>query len=317
MASKRTSGDAADWTAPTPFTPPNADPAAWQARLPGLIARCERRWSLSVGPPFPDLSYAFVAPAVRADGTAAVLKLAVPEPELTSQIAALRAYAGRGAVRLLHADAAHGALVLERLTPGTPLTALADDDPLEATRVAAGVMRSLWRPPPSDARAFPTVARWAAGLAHLRQACGGGTGPLPPRLVDAAERWFADLVPTMDAPVLLHGDLHPGNILRAARAPWLAIDPKGVLGEPAYEVGALLRNLAPAELASPRPDRAVARRADVLTAELGLDRRRMLGWSLAQAVLAAWWCVEDGGPGFERFVACADAIAGALHEGQA
>lgn len=240
--------------APPPrFAPPNADAATWHARLPRRIARYARRWSLDVAPPFPDLSYAYVAPAARADGSAAVLKLAVPDAELTSQVAALRAYAGRGSVRLLRADAARGALLLERLRPGTPLTALAADDPLEATRVAARVMRRLWRPPPTGARAFPTVAQWAAGLARLRRAHAGGTGPLPADLVETAEAWFARLVPSMAAPVLLHGDLHPGNILRATREPWLAIDPKGVVGEPAYEVGALLRNLTPAELASPRP----------------------------------------------------------------
>lgn len=304
--------------APPPrFAPPNADAATWHARLPRRIARYARRWSLDVAPPFPDLSYAYVAPAARADGSAAVLKLAVPDAELTSQVAALRAYAGRGSVRLLRADAARGALLLERLRPGTPLTALAADDPLEATRVAARVMRRLWRPPPTGARAFPTVAQWAAGLARLRRAHAGGTGPLPADLVETAEAWFARLVPSMAAPVLLHGDLHPGNILRATREPWLAIDPKGVVGEPAYEVGALLRNLTPAELASPPPDRAVAVRADVLAAELGLDRRRMLGWSLAQAVLAAWWCVEDGSPDAERdrFVRCAAAIMGASGDG--
>jgi len=104
---------------------------------------------------------------------------------------------------------------------------------------------------------------------------------------------FADLLDSMAAPVLLHGDLHHENILRAQRQPWLAIDPKGLAGEPAYEVGAHLRNLPAHLLAQPQPERFIARRADILAEELGLDRDRLLGWGLAQAVLSAWWCIED------------------------
>jgi streptomycin 6-kinase len=97
----------------------------------------------------------------------------------------------------------------------------------------------------------------------------------------------------MDEPALLHGDLHHENIMSAGRQPWLAIDPKGLVAEPAYETGALLRNLWLPRLTQPQPEQAIARRADVLTEELGFDRVRLLAWGLYQAVLAAWWCLED------------------------
>jgi streptomycin 6-kinase len=106
----------------------------------------------------------------------------------------------------------------------------------------------------------------------------------------------------------LHGDLHHENILQAQRQPWLAIDPKGVVGEPAYEVGALLRNMAPRLLKGSQPSQIVARRAGILSEELGFDRTRLLGWGLAQAVLAAWWCIEDGVDGWEGFIRCAELI---------
>lgn len=281
----------------------------WLARLPALVAACERRWALTVGAPFA-LTYNYVAPATCADGSAVVLKLGVPNRELTTEIAALRCYAGQGSVRLLAADAGAGALVLERLTPGTPLAQLAATDDAAATSIAAGVMRRLWRPAPPD-HAFPTVADWAAGLGRLRARFGGGSGPLPAALVAQAEALFSDLLASMDAPVLLHGDLHHHNILAAERAPWLAIDPKGLVGEPAYEVGALLRNPLPQLLAWPQPGRLLARRIDQFSAELGLDRARLRGWGLAQAVLSAWWSIEDSGAGWQPAIAIAELLAAA------
>jgi streptomycin 6-kinase len=201
--------------------------------------------------------------------------------------------------RLLEAEPAEGALLVERLVPGTPLTALNDDD--AATEVAGQVMRQLWRPLPPN-HAFPSVAKWAAGLERLREQYGGSTGPLPADLVVRAEALFRELLDSSAEPVLLHGDLHHENILAAERAPWLALDPKGVAGEPAYEVGALMRN--------PRlqPAAVLIRRATILAEVLGLDRARLLAWSFTQAVLSAWWSVEDRGYGGEDAIEVARRI---------
>ena len=132
--------------------------AAWLDGLPALVARYERRWSVTTGPPFPGLSYNYVAPAVDRAGRELVLKLGVVHPELLTEIEALRLFDGRGCVRLLAADPQDGALLLERLAPGTPLSVLDDDE--QATVIAAGVMRRLWRPLPAE-HDFPTVACWA------------------------------------------------------------------------------------------------------------------------------------------------------------
>jgi streptomycin 6-kinase len=255
---------------------------------------------LTVAPPVPNLSYNYVAPAVRSDGMEVILKLGVPSLELRTEVAALWLYDSRGSAMLIDTDPDQGYLLLERLRPGTPLADLADDE--QATAIAAEVMRQLWRPVPHD-HPFPTVAHWAAGMQRLRAEFGGGTGPFPARLVEMAERLFADLLGSMDAPVLLHGDLHHWNILAAQRRPWLAIDPKGIVGEPAYEVGALLRNRLEA---APDVKRLTARRVDQLAEALGFDRARLLSWSLAQAMLSAWWSYEDHGSGWEEMVEFAE-----------
>lgn len=279
---------------------------AWLDDLPRLVARYEQCWSLTAGPPFGNLSYNYVAPARRADGSEAVLKLGVPNRELSSEIAALRHYDGRGSARLLEADADQGALLIERLTPGTSLATVADDE--QATAVAAQVMRQLWRPLPAD-HPFPTAAQWAAGLGRLRARFDGGTGPLPADLVARAEGLFRDLLASAASPVLLHGDLHHDNILSARREPWLALDPKGLAGEPAYEPGALMRN------PSPQPAAVLARRADILSEALGIDRRRILEWAFAQAVLSAWWSVEDHGHGWEGAIRVAETLSSLLPPG--
>jgi streptomycin 6-kinase len=279
--------------------------AGWLNRLPEIVARCEERWTLRVGPPFPALSYNYAAPATRADGTAAVLKLSFPDAGFRAEAEALRLFDGCGAVRLLELDLDRGAMLLERLEPGLPLTTVDNDD--EATSIAADVLGQLWRPVPPE-HAFPTVADWAHGLTRLWWNYGGGTGPLPAPLIERAEALFAELLTSQAEPVLLHGDLHHLNVLSASREPWLAIDPKGVVGEPAYDVGALLRN--PAELLdTPRPGKTLERRLDQLSEQLGLDRARVARWGMSQAVLAAYWGWEDGGHVWHEALAFAELLA--------
>ncbi|PKB82167.1 MAG: hypothetical protein BZY88_05215 [SAR202 cluster bacterium Io17-Chloro-G9] len=277
--------------------------AAWLGRLSGIIADCERRWSIKVMPPFAPLSYAYVAPANLADGSEAVLKVRVPNGDFQLEMEALRLFDGKGTVRLLQADPGLGAMVLERLKTGTLLSSLTDDG--RATTIAAQVMQQLLRSPPPG-HCFPGVSEWAAGLGTLRERFGGATGPFPESLVDRAETLFSQLIATMGEPVLLHGDLHQYNILSAQRQPWLAIDPKGVVGEAEYEVGPFLRNCL---LNRPHPERLLARRVDKLANDLGFERERILGWGLAQAVLSAWWSFEDSGRVGEEAMICAQVLA--------
>jgi streptomycin 6-kinase len=286
--------------------------ATWLRNLPQLMAEYERRWSITVGAPY-TLSYNYVAPATRHDGTLAVLKLGLPDGEAEDQTPALRHYAGHGMARLLEAEPERGAMLLERLEPGTMLATLVPTDDARATTIAAEVIRDLWQGPgggaPPAGHPFQSIDDWAAGMGRMRAHFGGGTGPFPRALVEEAEALFADLLASQGAPVLLHGDLHHDNILAAQRAPWLAIDPKGIVGERAYEVGALLRNPLPQLFQLPNPGQATARRVAQLSEELGLDRARVRGWGLAQAVLSAWWSVEDHGHGWEGAIACAELLA--------
>ena len=255
----------------------------WLNRLPAALAGIEERWSVRASGPF-DSSYHYVAPAVRADSTEVVLKLGVPSDELRRQVEALRLFRGRGAVRLLKTAPDRGAMMMERLRPGAPLADVPDD---QATSIAAGVMKRLWRPAPSD-HSFPYVSEYEGGLKWLRGQL-GGTSPLPKRLVERAEANLRELLASGNEPVLLHGDLHQWNMLSAGRESWVAIDPKGVVGDAAYELGPFLYN----ELVTQeRPARVLARRLDQFAEELGFERERIVSAAMPRVVLAAW----PGGP---------------------
>lgn len=267
---------------------------AWLDRLPKLLEEAASRWELRLGDPFL-LSYNYVCAAMRSDGAPVVLKIGVPDKEMTSEIHALRTYAGQGACRLLAADASQGMMVLERIHPGTMLATLDDDD--KATEIAADVLKKIQRPAP-DGGGFLSLRGWFDGLKALRPRFAGGTGSFSPRVVDLVEGLVEELFTEGHPPVLLHGDFHHFNILLAKRG-WLVIDPKGVIGPAEYDVGPFLMNpihKMPAE------DEAISRtrrRIAILSEQLGFDRERIWRWAVCHSFLSSWWDVDDDGHGGE------------------
>ena len=212
---------------------------------------------------------------------------------------ALQHFGGRAAVRLI--EHRPGALLIERAVPGTQAADLSrggrDDEAIELIARTAIHLHEAGLPPEwgRGAERFPTVADWGRSFARYRAV---SPGLLPDALVNKAETMFRELERSQAAAVLLHGDLHHENLLLDASRGWLAIDPKGVIGEPAYEFGACLRNprgegVSLADYISPP---RVQRRVRIITEVTGLDAQRIRGWAFAQAVLSAIWSWEDGEP---------------------
>ena len=280
----------------------------WLKQLPDLIQTVQKRYALTVKYPVPNLSFNYVTTALRADGSEVMLKLGVPNKELSSEIALLRLCDGRGTVCLLDGDEALGVLVLERLQPGHSLVALFPDQDQRAVRIAATAMQQFWRPVPRE-NPFPTVYDWSFGLKRLRNAFDGRVGPFPQRLVEQAEKLFAELIPSMEDVVVLHGDLHHDNILSATREPWLIIDPKGIVGEPAYEIGAFLRNPTLDSFTFSDLHRCTEQRVAIFAEMLNLDRHRLIGWGLAQAVLSSWWSYESRDKNWADVLKCAQVLS--------
>jgi streptomycin 6-kinase len=197
----------------------------------------------------------------------------------------IEAFAGNGVVRVL--DHAGGAVLLERLIPGTSLASMfvsQEDD--QATAVVADIVARM--APGTPGSRVPSVSAWAQGFDRYLAT---GDRRVSRPLVESARAVFLHLCASQSAPRLLHGDLHHGNVLLDANRGWLAIDPKGAIGEIEFEFGAALRN--PCE------------RPELFTAETTIERRvarysngqrnagRILGWAFAQAVLATLWELED------------------------
>jgi streptomycin 6-kinase len=261
---------------------------------------------LTLGAPF-NLSYNYVCAATRRDGLPVVLKLSPPHDEFHTEVAALRHYDVAGCVQLLDADPTAGILIMERIFPGETLHEMTIDNDEQATRILAEVMRNLWRPLPTDHK-FPTMERWSQGLQRLRQDNGGGTGPLPPHLVERAEATYRELIASAPPPVLLHGDLHHDNVLSATRAPYLDIDPKGIAGEPAYEVGPVFYNPGPELYQKPNLAQVLERRLAILVEHLQIDRERLLACAFAHAILSAAWSVDDHQEGWQETTLIAETL---------
>jgi streptomycin 6-kinase len=247
------------------------DGARWLVRLPDTLRDLEQRWSLRLGTPFDEGSCAWVAPVTLANGASAVLKLGMPHMESEHEIEGLRFWCGDPTVRLLDADDDLGAMLLERCEPGTTLRTLPEP---EQDLVIAGLLRRLWRLPLAPHRFRPLsamMAHWSEEtLAHAERWS-------DPGLVREGLRLFKELPQTAPTCVLLATDLHAGNVLRARRAPWLVIDPKPFVGDPAYDATQHLLNCS-ARLRSD-PDRMVRRFADIL----GIDPDRVRLWLFARA----------------------------------
>ena len=264
---------------------------AWVDELPGRLDRLRRRWDLELGPPFePGGVTSWVAPA----GPHAVLKVVVPHPEAVHEAHALREWDGDGAVRLLDEDPDEHALLLERCRPGTGLgdAGRPDDEVLD---VGAATAARLWRPlaggPYEDLGAV--TASWAGEVGRLATQ---HDIPLDAGLVAEGARLLRSLPATAGRTVLLHGDLHPANLLAAEREAWLAIDAKPVRGDPAFDLPPLVLQTGDL-VAHADPATELARRLDRVAAATGVAVDRIRAWGVARTVEMAVWAVAIGDAG--------------------
>ncbi len=258
---------------------------AWLQNFDSLITYCEEKWNLKVLTPF-ELSYNFVAPAETKDGGKVVLKLSVPTNEFYSEVTALRYFAGEGMVKIIDTEVEKGILILDHLFPGDTLATLKDD--IEATEIAANIMESLWVPDTSDSN-LPQLEEREQSLMKFFSAHPTGKDPITQDLLQKAINTFRCLLDEKQDRYILHGDLHHYNILKE-KSSWVAIDPKGLVGEREYDtIQFLLNNLPEDNIES-----ILSKRIAVLVDKLKLNERRILAWGFAHSVLSICWSIEDG-----------------------
>lgn len=259
---------------------------AWLDRLPRLVADTVDDWDLAYDGELWHGFCSLVLPVRTAEGAPAALKIALPDDESEHEHLALQHWHGNGAARLLRADPRRSAMLLERLHR-KDLTEAWD---VEGCEIVAGLYRRLHIPAPPQLRPLTTyVERWSAGLAGLTN-----DAPIPRRLVEQALSLSAALVSdTGSIGTMIHADLHYENVLAADRAPWLAIDPKPVSGDPHYEPAPMLWNRWAEVVASGAVRDTVRRRFHTLVDCAGLDEDRARDWAVVRAVHNAYWAVDD------------------------
>ena len=260
----------------------------WLAGLPALVAQVAADWQVEVGDPFlPGGATAWVAPARDHAGRDLVLKVCWRHPEALHEADGLRTWAGAGAIRLDRASELEEAtvLLLERCRPGTQLRA---SPPEQRDRVIAGLLRRLWIEPPSGHfRPLPDMCDYWASRYEERSPAERSCLEAP--LAREGIRLLRELPRSAAAALLLHTDLHAGNVLAAEREPWLAIDPKPYVGDPAYDVTQHIFNEVFID------DRDAAVLAARMARLLDLDTDRISRWLFARAVEASpYWAGMAG-----------------------
>ena len=271
------------------------EPAAqpWLAALPSLIEEVRAYFGLRLSPPLPGGTCSWVAPAELPDGTPAIVKIGWPHREMLGEPEALRLWDGRGAARLLAHDRQRHALLLERCEPGQQL-ARSNGSAESRLRTGCAVLRKLWQvPPPPDGRIEP-LAQVAVEWAELAERRMAARRPgYDPGLVAEGVRLLCVLPASAERTVVLHGDFNPTNVLSASRTGWLAIDPKPMVGDPAYDPWPLLEQIDP-PLAYPGSGPVLRERLALLAGELALPAERIAAWAVARLVQEALWRADCG-----------------------
>jgi len=280
--------------------------AHWLDELPWLIATLERVWSCTVGRVYPAATEAFVADVTLDGGAPAVLKLLIPRAgdHAANEMTVLRLAGGTGCVRLLRDDPARGALLLERLGPSLYELRL----PIERRHeILCAVARQLWRPAPGCG--LPTGADKGRWLTESIVAMWEGHDrPCSRQAVEHALACSARRIRAHDdeRAVLVHGDVHQWNALRAPTGNgFKLVDPDGLLAEAEYDLGIVMREDA-VELMHGDP----GDRARWLADRTGLDAVAIWEWGVVERVSTGLLCTSIGlQPAGREMLAAADRIA--------
>lgn len=272
-----------------------AEGSRWLAKLPDVVADLCEEWDLR---PDGSVRYGYVAvvlPVCRRDGETAALKVTYPGPDQAPEAATLRAWAGDGAVRLLDSDSARWALLLERLNPDRDLCPVPIED---AIAVIGGLLSRLHRvePPTGVPRLADTAERWAQEIPRAWEQV---KPRWPRRLLAEVVATCRDAAAASGRQALLHVDLHFANVLATAREPWLAIDPKGLAGDPAFESVAVLWNRVEEYGGGAR---AVVRRLHAWCEAAAVDRETARVWARARIVEDALDRIREATSAAERDV---------------
>lgn len=255
---------------------------AWIDELPELVAAISSKHGLRDLQEVTNLTYNYVLSGFQGDNPI-ILKASLDSEGLAREAFALNCFAGCGAVKMLAED--NGILLLERAVSGKSLKSYFQNPEHESIEIACRVMQKLHQANIPTTHNFPHIKDWLKALDR--------DWKIPDEYLQKARKLRDQLLQISKPDVLLHGDLHHDNILQNGDY-WVAIDPKGVIGKPAYEVAAFIRNPIPELLNYADAPNVIHNRITHFAKILELSEHRIIDWCFVQAVLAWVWAIEDG-----------------------
>lgn len=261
----------------------------WLTSLPSTIALLCAKWSIELDPVIPDTYMTLVLLGHSAELGPVVIKSSPLADEFRAEETALELAASDNVSRLYDVDFERSAMVIEQIVPGTQLryVAMTDED---ATRLAAETVATFWRPVP-DATGLHPLHHWMRDLFNW--------SPRPDRiatdLVEQAQELGASLLAHSSRTCLLHGDFQHHNLLRRHSGEWAIIDPKGLIGDPGFDITAWMYN--PPGVSAREDYLDLATRRIAICADVwGIDQQELIKWAFVGAVLSSCWSATDPAP---------------------
>lgn len=255
--------------------------ALWFEKLPDLIKKIGSRYSLSQLVPFENSCYHYLLAGYQGS-IPVVLKLGMDHGALEREGKALKAFAGCGTLDLLASEP--GVLLLKRIIPGTPLPAFTAEKEESSVCIACDLIKKLYQSPAS-LQSFSHVKEWLENLDR-------NWPSIPALYLEKARTLRNELLSTEKSSHLLHGDFHHKNILQGEDG-WVAIDPKGVIGEAGYDMATFIRNPIEELWSHPQARELIECRISLISAKLKGNAQRLRNWCFVQTVLGWTWALED------------------------
>ena len=261
----------------------------WIANLPTTIDALAKHWNLSHLTPIDNKTFNYVAKAITNTNQPVVLKISCDEKSITKEIQALKYFNGDGSIQFIDYHSRYHASLLQQAIPGTTLKTLYPTQFEYVMNCYVDTMKRLHSKHLPSKHSYQHIGEWLRAIDGLTP-----NKPCPAHLLEKAISLTNSLLASMTKEIFLHGDLHHDNILKHGDQ-WLAIDPKGIIGEPEFEIAAfdfmyiteLEKNINVKDIFESR--------VNLLAQKTGLNAQRIKDWIFVRLILMAAWQIEDNG----------------------
>ena len=253
----------------------------WLDSLPETVVKIANEHNLSGLTPVNNMTFNYVASGYQNDNPI-ILKIGMNSKAFAKEASCLKAFSKHAVAEVIAHD--DNMIIMQRAVPGSTLKDYFPDNDDMATKILCESIKELHKASVPENHNFYHLSELFKTLDQKLD--------IPDEILNRAKHLRDELLKSTTKEVLLHGDLHHDNILKNGDS-WLIIDPKGFIGDPAFEPAAYLYNPIPELLQENQPRKIIANRINICSAELGIDSRRIADWLYAKSVLCWAWSLED------------------------